>query len=133
MENNVQDFKQNNTMALTSVIAAAVAWLVGGLGSCGLFFLFAPLSLCTGGIFLIGSVTAVVTGHIGRRQIRDGGGLEEGDNLAVIGLVLGYLGIAANVAMLCLMLLGVLGLAAMGPEIGDVFSEIIRELETPMP
>lgn len=33
----------------------------------------------------------------------------------------------------CLLLLGVLGPALMGPIVGDVFSNIIEELGTPMP
>jgi hypothetical protein len=124
----------NNSMALTSVISGGVAWVIGGLGSCALTFLFAPLAICTGIVFFIGSIVAVVTGHMGRKQINEGGGLQEGGNLAMAGLIMGYAGLAANVLMICLIIVGVLGLASMGPEIGNVFSDIIRELEmTPQP
>ncbi|MCP5099699.1 MAG: DUF4190 domain-containing protein [Chloroflexi bacterium] len=128
------DTGNNNSMALTSVISGGVAWVIGGLGSCALAIFFAPLSLCTGIVFFVGSIVAIVTGHMGRKQIKEGGKLEEGDSLALAGIIMGYAGIAVNVLMICLIVVGIFGLAAMGPEIGDVFSDIIRDLElTPQP
>jgi hypothetical protein len=61
----------------------------------------ASLVLGIVGLFVIpflGSVAAVITGHIGRRQIRERG--EAGDGMAVGGLVTGYLGIAIWVAII---------------------------------
>ena len=128
------DTGNNNSMALTSVISGGIAWVIGGLGSCALTFLFAPLSLCTGIVFLVGSVVAVVTGHMGRKQIKESGNIQEGDSLALAGMIMGYAGLVVNLLMICLMVVGIFGLVAMGPEIGDVFSEIIREIElTPQP
>lgn len=50
---------------------------------------------------VIGSLIAIVLGHVARIQIRDSGGRIGGDGLAVTGLVLGYssigLGLAAAV------------------------------------
>ena len=43
-------------------------------------------------IFYIGSVVAVVCGHVARKQIRRTG--EAGDGAALAGLILGYLGLA---------------------------------------
>jgi hypothetical protein len=120
----------NNQMAVVSIVSAAITWVLGGLGSCALTFLFPPVVLCTGGVFLIGSIVAVVTGHMGRRQIKESGGLEGGDSLAMFGLILGWIGIALNVIMLCLVILSIFGLTLMGPEIGNVFSDIVRELES---
>lgn len=120
----------NNQMAVVSIVSAAVAWVLGGLASCALTFVFPPVVLCTGGIFLIGSIVAVVTGHMGRRQIKESGGLQGGDSMAMFGLILGWIGIALNLIMFCLVILGIFGLTLMGPEIGNVFSDIVRELES---
>jgi hypothetical protein len=46
----------------------------------------------------MGSVAAVVCGHIALRQIRDGGGRQGGRGLAVAGLALGYAELLALVA-----------------------------------
>lgn len=46
------------------------------------------------------SLVAVICGHIARRQIRRTG--EAGDAQAVVGLVVGYLGLAATVAAVVL-------------------------------
>jgi hypothetical protein len=120
----------NNQMAVISIVSAAVTWILGGLGSCALTFVFPPVVLCTGGLFLIGSIVAVVTGHMRRRQIKESGSLQGGDNLAMFGLILGWVGIALNLIMFCLVILSIFGLTLMGPEIGNVFSDIVRELET---
>ena len=119
----------NNQMAVVSIVSAAITWIVGGLGSCALTFLFPPVVLCTGSVFLIGSIVAVVTGHMGRRQIKESGGMQGGDSLAMFGLILGWIGVALNLIMLCLVVLSIFGVAFMGPEIGNVFSDIVRELE----
>ena len=123
----------NNQMAVVSIVSAAIAWIVGGLGSCAAIFL-GPVAICTGIIFLIGSIVAVVTGHMGRSQIKNSGGLQGGDSLAMFGLILGWIGLIINFLMLCLIIASISGLALLGPEVGDVFSEIINELElTPQP
>ncbi|MCB9421016.1 MAG: DUF4190 domain-containing protein [Ardenticatenaceae bacterium] len=123
----------NNQMAVISIVSAAVAWVLGGLGSCALTFVFPPVALCTGGLFLIGSIVAVVTGHMGRKQIKESSGMQGGDSLAMFGLILGWVGIAINLLILCLALMAIFGLTLMGPEIGNVFSDIVRELETTTP
>jgi len=66
--------KQTNSMAIVSVVSGALGWV---------------------GVPLIASIVAVVCGHIARGQIRQSG--EEGDVLAIIGLVLGY----AHILALC--------------------------------
>jgi hypothetical protein len=67
--------KQTNSMAIVSVVSGALGWV---------------------GVPLIASIVAVVCGHIARGQIRQTG--EEGDVLAIIGLVLGY----AHILAICL-------------------------------
>ena len=60
----------------------------------------------------VGSLVAIVTGHMARGEIKRGNGLVDGDGLAVSGLVLGY----AMVAVAILSIIGVVllfgGLAA---------------------
>jgi len=126
-------YAENNQMALASIISAAIAWVVGALGTCALLFVFPFVLPCTGLVFFIGSLVAVITGHAGRRQIRQSGSLQGGDSLALTGLVLGWIGLAMNLLLVCFLVLGVLGLVAYGPAIGNVFSDIVRELGTPVP
>jgi len=47
----------------------------------------------------IGSIVAVVTGHMGRREIRQSPVPMEGDGLALAGLILGWL--AITLGLLC--------------------------------
>ena len=42
----------------------------------------------------LGSIAAVIMGHIALGQIKESGGREQGTGLAVAGLVLGYMGVA---------------------------------------
>lgn len=60
----------------------------------------ASLVLGIAGLFvipLLGSIAAVIMGHIARRQIRERG--EGGDGMAVGGLVTGYLGVVVWLAI----------------------------------
>ena len=47
------------------------------------------------GFWLLGTIPAIVCGHIARRQIRQTG--EQGDGLALAGLILGWVGAALTV------------------------------------
>lgn len=57
------------------------------------------LGLAVGAILVgtLASIAAVICGHIARRQIRETG--QQGDGLAIWGLVVGYLGIAFSVLL----------------------------------
>lgn len=48
----------------------------------------------------LGSVGAVVLGHMGKREIARSQGRQSGDNLATAGLVIGYIGLAIMVIYL---------------------------------
>jgi hypothetical protein len=63
--------RSTNTLAVVSLVAGCAQ------------FVICPV---------IGAIVAIVTGHIARRQIRDTG--EQGNGLAVAGLILGYIGAA---------------------------------------
>jgi Domain of unknown function (DUF4190)/Protein of unknown function (DUF2510) len=56
-------------------------------------------------IFWIGSLVAVVCGHVARAQIRRSG--EAGDGAAIAGLILGYLGLTVLVLFWLLVIVGV--------------------------
>lgn len=45
----------------------------------------------------IGSIVAVITGHMALRQIDRSGGEEDGRPLAIVGLIFGYLGLIVAV------------------------------------
>lgn len=67
---------QTNSMALTSMI----------LGICGLVV-----------AWIFTAIPAVICGHIARRQIRESGGRQTGDGMAIAGLITGYLVIILTV------------------------------------
>lgn len=117
-----------NRMAVTSIGAAAVAWILGGIGSCCLFII--PFAIyCTGPVFLIGNIVAAVSGFMARRQVQEEGGSKQDEQWATVGLILGIIGTVLGIGALCLFL----GLLLFSPNIGDVFSEINRGLTTPVP
>jgi hypothetical protein len=83
---------KNSTMAIVSLIAGIV----------GLTLL--PL---------IGSVTALITGYMARKEIRESAGAISGDGMALAGVIMGWIGVAFAVFGLCVACL-VLALLPMG-------------------
>jgi hypothetical protein len=71
-------------MAYPTTNGLAVASLVSGLLWLGWF----------------GSIVAVILGHVALRQIKQSGGRETGNGLAIAGLVLGYMGVATLLLVL---------------------------------
>lgn len=63
------------------------------------------------GFWLLGTIPAVVLGHIARRQIRQTG--EQGAGMALAGLILGYVGLALSV--IAVILIAVLVVASGHP------------------
>ena len=57
---------------------------------------FAVASMVLGIVWLwwIGSILAVIFGHVAIRQINRSNGTESGTGMAIAGLVLGYIGVA---------------------------------------
>jgi hypothetical protein len=90
-------FAETNVLALISLISGVLAWL---------------------GLFGLGGVVAVITGHIAKNQIRASMGQQTGEGLANAGLVLGYLNIVLTLVVLCLgvlMFAGVISSVAICP------------------
>ncbi len=71
--------RPTNALAIASVVCSAASWVV------------APFAA---------AIIGVVLGHMARKQIREGGGAEGGDELAVAGLVIGYLHLAFTFLLL---------------------------------
>ena len=82
--------RATNAMAIWSLATGIASWIV-----------------CP----IVGSIVAVVTGHIARSQIRRTG--EEGAGMALAGLILGYvhLAVAAIVLVILVIVLIVAGIA----------------------
>ncbi|MCL4300011.1 MAG: DUF4190 domain-containing protein [Anaerolineae bacterium] len=83
---------QTSTMAIVSVISGVLSWFV---------------------LPFIGAVVAIITGHMARNEIKSNPGMQ-GDALALIGLILGYLHIITFCGGLLLFLLffgGIVGLS----------------------
>jgi len=82
----------------------------------------AVASLCLGiaswvAIPLIGSIGAIITGHMARTQIRQSGGRMEGDGLALGGLITGYSSLVLSclgAGVILLIVLGMIGAASQG-------------------
>jgi hypothetical protein len=64
---------------------------------------------CYVGLGILTGIPAVIFGHKALREIDRSGGTQGGKPLAIIGLVLGYIGIVGTV-LLCLFLIFVVGL-----------------------
>lgn len=72
-----------NTMALTSMIAGIVGWTIATL---------------------LGSLVAIITGHMAKKELRERMGQESGDGMATAGLVMGYLQVIPSVLCICVIL-----------------------------
>ena len=68
--------RQTSSLAIVSLVFGVLGWTL---------------------LPLLGCLVAVITGHLGRAEIRRDPEQYQGDGLAVIGLVLGYVGIALAV------------------------------------
>lgn len=80
--------QETSSLAIVSLIAGIVSY----------FFL--PV---------IGAITAVITGGIAKRQIRESNGRLSGRGMATWGVVLGWINIALGLLAVCVIILLVLG------------------------
>ena len=97
----------------------AIVSLILGIVSVPMLF------FCSGGGILFG-IAALITGWIARRQIKNSNGTQGGGGIALAGMIAGG-------AIGVLFGLVIFGLALLGPAIGNVFSNIIQEIGTPVP
>lgn len=78
---------KTSTLAIVSLVAGIAGWTI---------------------LPLIGSIVAIVTGHMAKAEIREQVGSLGGDGLATAGLVLGYLSIGLSVCICLIILAAVL-------------------------
>lgn len=83
---------QTSTLAIVSVVSGVLSWVM---------------------LPFIAGVVAVITGHMARNEIKSNPGMQ-GDGLAIVGLILGYLHLATFCVGVLLFLLffgGIVGLS----------------------
>ena len=78
--------------AAPSTSTTAIISLIGGIAG----FTFLPL---------LGSIAGIICGHMAKSEIKKSNGLVGGDGMATAGLVLGYLGIALGVCLVCVLVI----------------------------
>jgi len=114
----------NNRMAIFSMVAGIVAWVLFFLLLClnfGILPLFTVATVGIGSLLYLCAVpvacisplawiAGVITGHVAKSQIKQTG--EGGNGMATAGLIMGYVGIAITLITLCLVVLGLTGLMA---------------------
>lgn len=86
----MDQIRQTSSLAVTSLVAGILGWSL---------------------LPMLGTIVAIVTGHMARREIRASGGRLDGDGLAIGGLVLGWLAVALWVVGLLVFFLFLGGLA----------------------
>lgn len=84
--------RQTSTLAVVSLVFGILGWTL---------------------LPFLGSLVAVVCGHMARREIRRAQGGLEGDGMAVAGLVLGYIVIGLSLLAVLALILFFGGLAAL--------------------
>lgn len=89
--------KPTSSMAIVSLVAGILGWTL------------APW---------LGSVVAIITGHMARSEIRRSNGTIEGDGLAITGLVLGWASILLTVLIVLAIILFFGGLAVVLAAVG---------------
>jgi uncharacterized membrane protein SpoIIM required for sporulation len=72
---------RNSTMAIVSLISGIAGWSL---------------------LPFLGSIVAIITGHIAQGEIKKSGGMITGKGMATAGLILGYLSVALGLCALCL-------------------------------
>lgn len=72
--------RETNPWAIVSIIASILSWL---------------------GLFGLGGIVGIIAGIVARNQIRDSAGRQEGDGLALAGIIIG----AANIILVCIALM----------------------------
>ena len=104
---------KTNGLALTSLILGIVS---------------IPMLFCYGSGVLFG-IAALITGLIARGQINRSGGAQSGGGMALTGINIGGIGgvlVGGAIIVIAILLL-------LGPVVGNVFSNIVEGLSTPVP
>lgn len=84
--------RQTSSLAIVSLVAGILGWTL---------------------LPFLGSVGAIIAGHMARREIRRSGGALDGDGLAITGLVLGWASVLFTVIGILIAILFFGGIAAL--------------------
>ncbi len=90
--NTPAPFRQTSSLAIVSLVAGILSWIL---------------------VPFIGSIVAIITGHMARKEIRNAPERLEGDGLAIGGLLLGYRQLVLTVLGVLLLILFFGGIAAL--------------------
>lgn len=99
---------RTNSLAIVSLVLSLLAF---------------PAMACYGAGLLF-SIAAFITGLVARGQIARSSGLQKGNGLALAGTIIGALPVILGIIGVCL-------LFALGPQIGQIFSQITSSLNAP--
>jgi hypothetical protein len=80
---------RNSTTAIISLISGIAGWTI---------------------LPLIGSIVAVITGHMAKNEIKKSAGMVAGNGMATAGLILGYVALALGLCAACVFALSFAGL-----------------------
>ena len=84
--------RQTSTLAIASLVSGILGWSL---------------------LPFLGTLVAIVTGHMARKEIRNSGGRLDGDGLAIAGLILGWAAVTLWVIGLLVVVLFFGGIAAL--------------------
>jgi hypothetical protein len=90
-----------SSLSLTSLIMGIIGWVL---------------------LPVVGSIIAVITGHMAKKEIRDSGGLLGGDGMATAGLILGYSNIIIGLCTCLVFILFPAALAGILAAGGEMFN-----------
>lgn len=88
----MNDIRRTSTLAVISLVAGILGWTL---------------------LPFIGSLGAIITGHMARSEIRRSAGTVDGDGLAIAGLVLGWGSVVVTVIGILLAVMFFGGIAAL--------------------
>lgn len=83
--------KETSTLAITSLISGILGWTL---------------------LPWLGSIVAIITGHMARKEIRNNPATKDGDGMALAGLIMGWAMVALSILSLIVIVLFFGGLLA---------------------
>jgi Domain of unknown function (DUF4190) len=75
---------RTSTMAIISLIGGITGWTI---------------------LPFLGSLAAIIFGHIAKSEIKKSGGMLAGNGMATAGLIMGYLSIALGICLICVFII----------------------------
>jgi hypothetical protein len=75
---------RTSTMAIISLIGGITGWTI---------------------LPFLGSLAAIIFGHIAKSEIKKSGGMLAGNGMATAGLIMGYLSIALGICLICVLII----------------------------